>query len=381
MVLGDDLAVVRAGKRLDTALEHADQNRQNPELHGRFHEERGEEHDAHVCHDRRRDHRLAAESRRQTAVENRAGEGHELRDEQCHHQLGGVDAKLGTVGGTHRNHRVHGVDVEEERDHEHPQRLVLHDFAERARQFAERAAHGRAQLVAGGTVMHLAVAGEQRDGECHPPDGGDDERGARASHRGPAEERRAAENQRDAEDERHGGADVAPAVAVRGDLVHALVRGGVDEHRIIERQRAVQADGRQNVDDQERQPGQGQGHCAAGDHAGAEEAQEELDLHALYIGDGAKQRHEQRDDQGGNGLRVAPGGHDVAVRRHQRFGVDGDDGGGEQHECRIADVVDDPLLFAGGQFGALRHRFVDIRGISHMHSSTVFNSIYRRSAD
>ena len=87
VVLGDDLAVVRAGKRLDTALEHADQNRQNPELHGRLQEERGEEHDAHVCHDRRRDHRLAAESRRQTAVENRAGEGHELRDEQCHHQL------------------------------------------------------------------------------------------------------------------------------------------------------------------------------------------------------------------------------------------------------------------------------------------------------
>ena len=235
MVLGDDLAVVRAGERLDAALEHADQNRQNPELHGRFHEERGEEHDAHVCHDRRRDHHFAAEPAGQTAVENRAGEGHELRDEQCHHQLGGVDAKLGTVGGTHRNHRVHGIDVEEERDHEHPQRLVLHDFAERARQFAERAAHGRAQLVTGGAIVHLAVAGKQRDGECHPPDGGDDERGARASHRGPVEERRAAEDQRDAEDERHGGADVAPAVAMRGDLVHALVRGGVDEHRIVER--------------------------------------------------------------------------------------------------------------------------------------------------
>ncbi|RGK17288.1 hypothetical protein DXD28_09075 [Bifidobacterium longum] len=104
-------------------------------------------------------------------------------------------------------------------------------------------------------------------------------------------------------------------------------------------------------------------------------------FHALHVGDGAEQRHEQRDDQGSNGLRVAPGGHDVAVRRHQRFGVNGDDGGGQQHECRVADVVDDPLLLAGGQFGALRHRFVDIRGISHIHSSTVFNSIYRRSAD
>ena len=144
--------------------------------------------------------------------------------------------------------------------------------------------------------MHLAVAGDQRDGECHPPDGGDDERGARAS---------------------HGGADVAPAVAVRGDLVHTFVRGGVDKHRIVERERAVQADGRQNVDDEERQPGQGQGHRAAGDHAGAEETEEELDFHALHVGDGAEQRHEQRDDQRCDGLRVAPRGHDVAVRRHE----------------------------------------------------------------
>ena len=120
MILGNDLAVVRAGERLDAALEHADQNRQNPELRGRLQKERGKEHDAHVCHDCGRDHRLAAEPAGQSAVQNRAGEGHELRDQQRHHQLGGVDAELGAVGRAHRDYRVHGVDVEEERDHEHP---------------------------------------------------------------------------------------------------------------------------------------------------------------------------------------------------------------------------------------------------------------------
>ena len=59
--------------------------------------------------------------------------------------------------------RVHRIDVEEERDHEHPQRLVPHYLAEGAAKLAEGAAHGRSQLVACGAVMLLTVAGDQRD--------------------------------------------------------------------------------------------------------------------------------------------------------------------------------------------------------------------------
>ena len=336
---------------MDAALEHADEDRQDPELRGRHEEERGEEHDAHVGHDRRHDHRLAAKPPGHPPVQDRAWERHELRDQQRHHQLSRVDAQLGAVRGAHRDHRVHRIDVEEEREHEHPQRLVPHYLAEGAAKLAEGAAHGRSQLVACGAVMLLTVAGDQRDRERDPPDGGDDERCAGAAGRRPAEwQRRAAEDQRDAHDERHGRADVAPAVAVRGDLVHAFVRRGVDQHRIVERERAVESDRREDIHDQERQPRQWKRHRAARDDAGAEEAEEELDFHALHVGNRAEQRHEQRDDQRCDGLRVAPGRHDVAVRGHQRFRVDRNHRGGQQHERGVAHVVDDPFLLARGEF-------------------------------
>ena len=91
-----------------------------------------------------------------------------------------------------------------------------------------------AGLVGGGAVVHLPVAGEQWNGERHPPGGGDHERSARAGHSGPSEQARPTENERDAYDERHGGADIAPCVAMRGNAVHALVGGGVDQHGVIE---------------------------------------------------------------------------------------------------------------------------------------------------
>ena len=214
MVLRNDLAVIRAGQRLDATLEHADQNRQNPEFKCGAQEERGEEDDAHVRHHGGGNHGFRAEPACQLAVDDGAGERHELRDEQRHDQLRGVDAQLRAIRRAHGNDGVDGVDVEEERDHEHPQRLVLADGAERGAELGERAANGLACLPRGGAVMHLLIAGEQRNGERHPPQRGDDERGARAGCGRPAEQRGASENQRDADDERHGRTDIAPCVAV-----------------------------------------------------------------------------------------------------------------------------------------------------------------------
>ena len=59
-------------------------------------------------------------------------------------------------------------------------------------------------------------------------------------------------------------------------------------------------------------------------------------------------RHKHGDDERCDGLRVAPRRHDVrlAGRLEQRIRVDRHDGGGQQHERGIADVVDDPLLLA-----------------------------------
>ena len=128
------------------------------------------------------------------------------------------------------------IDIEEERDHEHPQRLVLADCTKSGAELCECAADGLTGLTHGSAVMHLLIAGEQRNGERDPPHGGDHERSARACHRGPSEQRRAAENQRDASDERNRGTDIAPCEAVRGNAVHALVRRDVNQHGIVERE-------------------------------------------------------------------------------------------------------------------------------------------------
>ncbi len=78
-------------------MEHADENRENPELEGGTQEERGEEDDAHVRHHRGGDHGLRTELAGQFAVDDGAGKRHELRDEQRHDQLCGVDAQLRAV--------------------------------------------------------------------------------------------------------------------------------------------------------------------------------------------------------------------------------------------------------------------------------------------
>ena len=215
-------------------------------------------------------------------------------------------------------------------------------------QLGEGAAHGVVHIVGGFTVMGLVVAADQRDCERGPPQGGDDETGACTGRGAPAECRRTGENQRDASDERDGGADISPSIAVRGDLVHAVVGGGVDEHGIVEGERTVEPDGGKHAYREERNPAQRQCHRAAGEDAGAEEADEESDLHARHVGDGAQNRHKQRDDEGCYGLHVPPSGHDVGFAGgfEQGVRVDGDDGGGQQNECGIADIVEHPLLFA-----------------------------------
>ena len=109
-----------------------------------------------------------------------------------------------------RDSRVDRVNIEEERDHEHPQRLVLADCAKSGAELCERTADGLAGLTCGSAVMHLLIAGEQRNGERNPPQCGDYERSARACHRGPSEQRRTAENQRNTSDERNRGANIAP---------------------------------------------------------------------------------------------------------------------------------------------------------------------------
>ena len=146
---------------------------------------------------------------------------------------------------------------------------------------------------------------------------------------------------------------------MRGNAVHALVGGGVDQHGVIEGERTVESDGSQHTHDKERKPAERQRHRTAHDHAGEEETGKELDLHALHVGDGTEQRHEHGDDQRCDGLRIAPRRHDVrfACGLEQRIRINRHHGCGKQYECGIADVVDDPFLLAGGHLRIRLRRF------------------------
>ena len=263
-----------------------------------------------------------------------------------------VDAQLRAVRGAHGNHRVHRVYIEEERNHEHPQRLVLADCTKSGAELCECAADGLTGLTRGSAVVHLLIAGEQRNGERHPPQCGDYERSARACHRGPSKQRRTAENQRDTGDKRNRGANIAPCETMRGHAVHTFIRRDIDQHGIVERERTVQADRGENAHHQENEPAERQRHRTAGDHARQEESGKELHLHALHVGHGSKHRHHHRDDQRRDGLRVPPCRYDIRLAGglQQRVCVDWHDCGRQHHECGIADIVDDPLLFAGGKF-------------------------------
>ena len=78
-------------------MEQADKNRKNPEFRSGTQEERGKQHNADISDHGGGDHGFCAKTPSQLTVRDRARECHELRDQQCHYQMRGVDAQLRTV--------------------------------------------------------------------------------------------------------------------------------------------------------------------------------------------------------------------------------------------------------------------------------------------
>ena len=90
-------------------------------------------------------------------------------------------------------------------------------------------------------VVDLLIFPEERDRDCEPPEARDHEaddpgRPWREQHQAFTET--AAENIRDHRDnERDAGAYIPPCITIGGDLVHALFRRDVVEHRVVESER------------------------------------------------------------------------------------------------------------------------------------------------
>lgn len=108
----DNTGKVGTGQGLYAALEHADADGQYPEMKLRGHE-KGEDGNAKVSNDTDRDQPAGIKTLRESAKQDRAGEGYDLCQQQCAEQSVAVKAESGSVGGSHINNRINTVNIEE----------------------------------------------------------------------------------------------------------------------------------------------------------------------------------------------------------------------------------------------------------------------------
>ena len=345
-------------KSLDAALEHADHDRQEPELDGAFQEERREQRDAHIGEHAHEQHLLRTHLGAQAAVDNGRRKCHELRDQKRKHQLRGIDAQIGAIARGQLDDGVHAVDIEEIGEHEVAQRFCAPHALDRSQQARERVAHHMGGTLLEVGLMHVL---EHGNGENDPPCRRDEE-GYFHAERDIDADRAAAEHDGQACDERDAAADIAPRIALAGHFVVTLVGGGVHEQRVVEHHRRVQHDRRHDVDHQKRQRIGGEAQRATCQSARPHRAYEEFLLHVPQIGQAAQNGHRQRDDKRGDGLGITPRHHHAAGRDGAE--IHGDERGRQQDEGRIAYVVHDPALL-------LLRKFADCHEPSSFSRDTV----------
>ena len=196
------------------------------------------------------------------------------------------------------------------------------------------------------------------------PCGDDDQRDRHRRAHGDAEGV-AAEDQDQADDERDAAPDVTPGVAHGGDGVHAVGRGDVHQHGVVEHQAQGVPQPRYHEDDQEHQPLVHEPEGGASYDAYRQHAGEHPDLHALPVGDRAKERAHQGHEDGGDGCGVSPVGevvHGAQVLPRDGVEVDRYDGGQHQRERGVAHVVENPGPLGPGQLeGHVRHSTPNVR--------------------
>ena len=311
MLLGDELAELAARKRLDAALEQADANREHPELGGAAQEKRREQRNQKVREHGDEQHLLRAETPRKAPVGNRRGECHELRDQKRQHKARRADAQVGAVACGHRDDRVHAVDVEEERQHEHHEPAVVENLLARPHKTHDRVFE---QVLLTRLVVRLMHIAPDGNAEREPPHRRDNERDADAV-KLPDPEVLAEQHEHQTDDERHTRPDVSPGVPLRRHFVVAfLARRGVHQEGVVEHKRRVQHDRRHHVNHEEHHRVGRNAHHGERHRARADGACEELLLVAFQIGEAAEKRHEQRQHKRGHCRGITPGHNRGRVR-------------------------------------------------------------------
>ena len=213
----DDLGKVGAAERLHTALEHAHDEGQHPELPLLGQEER-KQRDARIGRDADRDEGGGRILRRQPPEDERRRERHDLSHQQRQQQAGGVQPQRSAVGRSHVDDGVDAVDVAEERQQEPEHLLVLMQVAERVADAGKALPDGVFLHL---HIMQLPVAFQQGQGHCQPPRRCDEERDVQRRHLAQADGP-GPQHQRQADHKGHTAADVAPRIPAGGDYFQVL---------------------------------------------------------------------------------------------------------------------------------------------------------------
>ena len=247
----DDLREVGAAHRLDTTLEHADGDREDPEL-GELVQLDAVEADEEVSDDADEDDVPRLMGAAQTADDDGGRERHELRDEQSCEKSDRIEAQAGAVGRCHVDDGVNTVNVEEERQKEQADFPVGGSVLDGLAQFLKRV------FLFGflfGDVVGLLVNLDERQGHEEPPEAG---QGKADGHGVLLRQRPDAlvgqDIQCETHDERDDRADVTPGIPLAGDVVDAVFGRDVVEHGVIDDKAQVEGHTGNDEHDQEDEP-------------------------------------------------------------------------------------------------------------------------------
>ena len=253
----DDLREVGAAHRLDTALEHADGDREDPEL-GELVQLDAVQADEEVCDDADEYDVPCLMGTAQAADDEGTRERYELRDEQGCEQADRVEAEGRAVGRRHVDDGVNTVNVEEECQKEQADFAVSGGVLDGLAQFLECVFLFRFLF---GNVVGLLVHLDERQGDEEPPEAG---QGKADGHgvlfwKGP-DALVGQDVQCKAHDERDDRADVTPGVTLAGDVVDAVFGRDVIEHGVIDDKAQVEGHTGDDEHDQEDEPLQREAH-------------------------------------------------------------------------------------------------------------------------
>ena len=149
--------------------------------------------------------------------------------------------------------------------------------------------------------------------------------------------------------------DVAQAVAVGGNGVHALRRGDVGQKAVVEHAGGVETDSAHDIADEHHAPVSCEGQRSGCTHADDDEGREQLFLVSAVVAQRTEERRQNGTDERSDAGGIAPpGAFDDTIRSDLCVEAGEDDGGDDGGKGGVCPVVHDPAAFGTGKL--LQHR-------------------------